>query len=435
MKKLLSVLFVFLILCLPVFMVGCKDDGDNENQINIPYNELNLLTKTNAPNSWANISATRIDEDGEEKITINKVETEISPVSIINTQNNKSKWNFVVENNNEKIYCKDNVRYHKGKNRNYVDESDFDGQKFVDNVIDEYLDELYDFFEEDDEHKLISSNKTQNGDVVTFEFLAVLDEEDNEKLKVTIILRKELVVLIKFEIMSDDKSDEVYVEIKEGAEVVATPEWFDNDDFKTTLTYEQAKEIASNENLFNNWQYAELNLPVGYSDCQELEKVYTSKTEGVTYRETSSSKKYYNGTTLFTYENNVALNSQELSVEDKKNYTFDDIINEYKYFTYYYFFDYEYEYLEYFQAAKKYEKEIDVVSYKFAGISGLAKFEAICSLYFDLSGNLYQISCYIQQYNISDPINPVLSFEINDLTIKKAQSIQNPIWFDESDFE
>lgn len=425
MKK-FSVLLMFVFIISAFFCVGCNnpDDGD-KNLIKVSFAEMVLLNVENTTKSWDNFSAIRKDVNGQETLTLNYVQPEISPLS----NQHQTKVNFVLENENEKVYCDNNVRYHKNNNRNYVDESAFDAEEYVEDKLDNYLNEIINFFAEDNSSKLKSSSKTENNGETIYVFTAIINAENNSILTATFKVKNNTLVSVKFEIATNNNKT-VDVEIKETTEIVVTPEWFDNDDYKTDLTYEQAEEIASDETLFNNWNVAEFNLPLGYGE--EAEYKVVSKQDNKMYSEKESANTYFDGEYLYTFTQGNVPTKQLLQDNEKTQYTFDYIVNEVKFFTFYYFFDYKYEYSEYFEAAKRYEKDVDIVSYKFAGISGTAKFEAICSLYFDLDGNLYQTSCYVKQYNIQDKYNPVLAFELKDLTIKKGQTFENPAWFVES---
>ncbi len=436
MKKLYTYVCFVLLIFTSFFVIGCEKPKENEDILNVSYENLKSVATSETPNSWDKISATRKDSNGEEKIIINKIESQITPVREIAFLNsNNINWNFIVENNHEKIYCKDNVRYHQDKNRSYIDDSEFDGQQFLESKINEYLNEMNEFFNGNNSKGLKSSNKKENNNITTYEFKAVIEPNHNTILKAIFTLRNNYLININVEIESDVKSREVLVELKESDEIVATPEWFDNDDYKTSMTYEEVKEIVSDQTLFDDWDSAELFLPVGYSSDIEDKRIFTSKSQNKTYLETKSTKKYFDGVNLFTYREDGAESKQALNNEEKKDYMYSDIIQEYRTYTYFYFFEFEFEYYEYYEAAKKYEKDITVVSYKFAGIWDNVKFDAVCLLYFDLEENLYQVSCYAKQYDITDVNNEILMFEISDLTLKKTNSFEIPTWFDESDFE
>ncbi len=444
MKKFYHILCIALIIFCSSLFIACGKNPDTpkDDQIKVSYSELLSLTLTEQPNNWSKIQANKVDSNGEENIIINKIEIEnqVVPASfqLLSAKNkdNDIKLNYVIENNKEKIYCNNNVRYHKGNNRNYIDESEFDGQAFVEDIINEYLENAYEFFSTDNSENLISSSKQELKNSTIITFTAMLDKQTNTILKVTLTLNKNNILTgIKIEITSNDDSKEINVEVKESDEVVNTPEWFDNNDYKTPLTYEQVKEIATDRTLTNDWTCAELFLPVGYSDDTEDKYVYTS-TDNITITITDTYKTYSDGNYLYTYENNEPVLKENLNenADLKQEFSYSNIINEFQTFTYNYFFVYEEQYIEYYEAAKKYEKDITVVSYKYTGTSGHVQFEALCSLYFDLDDNLYKVECYVKQYDITNINNPELMFEMN-LYMKSINSMPNINWFDSADFE
>ena len=443
MKKITPIICFLLIFFTSCIFVGCGSKPESKNTLNVSFSDLQTISTSAEPRIWSKISATRIDADGTENVLINKTGGSVSPIGWMNEpimRANNVKVDYVKENNNEKVYCKDNVRHHKGKDnkgrdRNYIDESEFDGQAFINEVVFTYLEELYNFFDKDNSNLLTYSNKIVENSTTTFEFKAIIDKSNNTTLRVKLIFEDDALIKIKVEIKSNDKTKEILVELFETTEVVNTPEWFDSDEFKTPMTYEQVKAVVLEED-FEDWDSAELFLPVGYSDDTEDKQVFTSKSQNKTYTITDTNKQYFDGTHLYSYINDEPESKQDISNNDtqRQKYIFDNIINEYKTFTYGYFFAYETQYEEYYQAAKKYEKDITVVSYKYFGVSGNVKFEAICSLYYDIDNNLYQILCYAKQINISDPQNEILMFEMN-LSLQKTNEFSTPIWFNASDFE
>jgi len=444
MKKFYCILCIAFIICSSGLFISCSKESNNtkDNQIKVSYSELSSLTLTEHPNNWSKLSATKTDSNGEEKIIINKTETQNQavPASIqllsSKNQDKDIKLNYVIENDTEKIYCKNNVRYHKGKNRNYIDESEFDEQEFIDDIIDEYLKNVYDFFSVNNENKLISSSKQvlDNSTIITFS--AILEQQSNTILKVTLTLNEhDYLIGIKIDITSNNKSKEINIELKESDEVVNTPDWFDNNDYKTPLTYEQVKAIATDNTLTDDWTCAKLFLPVGYSDDNQDKIIYTSNANQ-TITITDTYKKYADGNYLYTYENNVPLSKENLNenADLKQEFSYSNILNEFQTFTYNYFFVYEEQYIEYYEAAKKYEKDITVVSYKYTGTTGHVQFEALCSLYFDLDDNLYKVESYVKQYDITDITNPELKFEMN-LYMESINTLPNINWFNPADFE
>lgn len=444
MKKFYSIFCIALIVCCSSLFVACNKEPNKpkDNQIEVSYSELSSLTLTEQPNNWSKLSAIKIDSNGEEKITINKteVDSQAIPASIqllsSKNQNKDIRLNYIIENDNEKIYCKNNVRYHKNNNRNYIDESEFDEQEFINDIIDEYLENAYEFFSIDNSKKLISSSRQElkNSTIITFE--AMLDKQINTILKVTLTLNKNnILTCIKIEITSNDNSKEINVEVKESEEVVNTPEWFDNNDYKKPLTYEQVKAIATDNTLTDDWSCAELFLPVGYSDDNEDKIIYTS-TANQTITITDTYKIYADGNYLYTYKNNEPVSKENLNENNdlKQEFSYSNIINEFQTFTYNSFFIFEEQYIEYYEAAKKYEKDITVVSYKYIGTSGHVQFEALCSLYFDVDDNFYKVECYVKQYDITNISNPELMFEMN-LYMKSINNMPNITWFDSTDFE
>ena len=133
MKKIFKILSLAIIVCSAVILVACNSNFHQpNNQINVSYEELKTLTINNIPNSWNNISATKTTANDIETIILNKIEVESNaPVLLNNIKSKNINLNFIIENSNEKIYCNNNIRYHKSKTRNYIDESDFNKEQFV----------------------------------------------------------------------------------------------------------------------------------------------------------------------------------------------------------------------------------------------------------------------------------------------------------------
>ena len=437
MKKFYCIICFMLFIFSSLFVVACNDKP-NGKKLNVSYEDIKAVALSETPNFWNKISATRLDKTGEKTMILNKSVVDGSEqVSLTNKNLNEEViLNYIIEKENEKIYCKDNIRYYKSKSRSYLDESEFDGQEFIEQTILEYLSEMYNFFNEESSSSLISSDKKINGDEVIIEFNANLDKKDNTTLKATLTLYKNNLVGVKVQVKSNDKTKELLVSISESNEVVNTPEWFDNDDYKTAMTYEQVKEVVEDDSLFNLWDSAELFLPTIYDGDVEDKTVYTSKSLDKTITVGETYKRYFDGTYLYTYENDLASSKEDLTndVDKKANYTFDDILNKFKASTFQYFIINESFYEGYYEAGKKYEKDITVISYKYYGTANGVKFESICSLFFDLDNNLYQILCYAKQLDISNPENEILMFEI-DISLKKIDTVATPTWFNESDFE
>lgn len=417
MKKLRNVIcFVFLILS-SVIISACKISTDN---VQVAFDILKtIVEKDEDITTWNGLNVR----------VLNKHKNVISTFkSNKSNASNEGTIDFIFEKGNYKVYCDDSVRYYYEEARKYIDESEFDYDEYEQDLLSESLNEVDNFFKNNkNSANLLNSSKLDKEDNIEYTFEIMLDKATNRKLVATYICDKHnKLIMIKI-IISSDTQDKIETEITENLENVNTPEWFESDDYKTNLTYEEVKAIVSNDNLLNGWDNAEWYLPVGYSADMEDKIVVSSKTQGFTYTETESTKEYFDGDNLFKYIDGTP--SVESLTEDKKiQYTFDYKCQEFKTFAYNYFFHNETVYKDYYVASKKYEKDLTIISYKYFGELNDVRFESICSLIYDIDNNLYEIRCYAKQESEEHG-----SFELN-LYLKKLDSVSVPDWFDESDY-
>jgi len=336
---------------------------------------------------------------------------------------------FIHEKGNHKIYCDDNVRYYYEDARKYLDEGEFNYSEYENTLLSECLAEVEEFFKDDkNTENLLNSSKLDKEDNIEYTFEILLDTTTNKKLVATYICDKHSnLIMIKVSITEDNK-EKIETEIKENTEIVITPEWFDSNDYKTELTYEQVKAIVEDENLLNGWDSAEWFLPPNYDGGEEDKIFVSSKSQNITYIVTDSTKEFFDGNALYQY-NNAEPSKSVLTAEEKTKYTFDYKSQEFKMFAYSYFFYNESVYRDYYVASKKYEKDITVISYKYFGEANGVVFESICSLIYDTQDNLIEIRCYVKQES-----QEYANFEMN-LYMKKLNSVEIPEWFNQSDFE
>ncbi len=436
MRKIKIFVLCILSICSSMLLCACGVTPPTNN-INVSYGELKDTLMTEDFISCDKISAVRVDEYGSESILINKVD---NGISLTSSQDDELKIDYIIENDYEKIYCKDNIRHHKGKDRkgrdrNYIDDSEFDAEEFINETILSYLYELDSFFEDGDDDQLMYSQDTVVDNITTIEFRALIDSDENKELHVIVTIENDEIVKIEFEITKDEDIEEVYVKIEKTNEVVNSPSWFEMNEFKSTMTYEEVKTLVLEEDSFTTWESAELKLPAMYSD-EGLEKtIFTNRTENKTYVETNEYKKYFDGTYLYTYLADGTTTKEDISSDEEllAQYTYLNIITEFKSSAYATFFINGPQYHDYYEIAKKYERDETIISYRFNGTTNGVKFDAICSICYDIDDNLDKILCYAKQTNVTNPDQEVLLFEM-DLSMEEKGTFYIPDWFDENDF-
>lgn len=420
MKVLKKICCMGTMLLLSCFIFSCMDNSVNTDKVNVSYDTLKDITEKEDICDWQGLNI----------IVSSPSRGNASFKSNKHKDNDKDKVDFEhIKSSDDKVYCDDDIRYHKGGERNYIDESKFDYKEYLDDEVLNGCLEIIEKFFNDSKNlgELLSSDKVETDSAIVYTFQLSLDKNSSKVLIATYTLDKNgNLVSIKLVIYIGNEKD-VESEIKENKEVVVTPEWFDNDDYKTALTYEEVKAIVNDENLLNGWDNAEWFLPVGYSEDTEDKIFVSSKSQGCTYTITETTKEYFNGNDLYKYTQGEP-SIVTLSSEEKEKYTFQYKCSEFKNFAYNYFFKEETVYKDYYVASKKYEKDITVVSYKYFGEVNDVRFESICSLIYDTQDNLIEIKCYAKQES-----QKYASFELN-LYMRKLHTITTPLWFNENDF-
>lgn len=426
MKRLKKIFCISIFILLGSLSFACKVDSPTTNtpsNINVSFDILKTVVEsTEDMSSWQGIRAQ----------TLNSSKTKVNSF-VSNKGTSRALGNnvdFVHEHGDIRVYCDDNVRYYYNADRSYLDESEFDYNEYEGTVLNGYLSDVYNFFANKDNSKNLlksSMTSTSSRNVYTFEF-EIAESHDTVEVIITVDNNNKL-ISIKIIKTPKNSSDKTETEITENLDNINTPDWFESDDYKTPLTYDQVKAIVGADDLLFGWTGAEWFLPVGYSSDTE-DKVFVASGDEehlYTYTETATTKEFVNGKTLFRYTNGEP---QEITLTDDEahTYTFGYKREEFKNFAYNYFFQNESVYEDYYVASKKYEKDITVISYKYFGELNDVVFESICSLIYDTSDNLIEIRCYAKQESTVHA-----SFELN-LYMKKMNDFTMPEWFEIEDF-
>lgn len=437
MKKIGAIFFIIFTMFATLTFASC---GNNKKPDNRLFNQVKEIFVASDLNAWNGFSAKRLDEDGQETLLLNKTQSNLMATS---STNEDMIVNFVLENKDEKVFCQNNIRYYapKTSNRKYIDESDFDVKTFVNEAFKSNLKELYDYLN-DNIGDAISVDIKQEGRFVVYEIKILLNKNGNKILNVVIKKFNNTIIYINLNI-----EDELDVELSETDEIVTTPDWFDNNDYKTELTYEQAKDYSQNIS-FEGWEFVKILVPNIFDDYESGREIYISKdyaySEGVYNGEKDAYNRMFKDNVFYTYYND----GQELHpLEKNEFYRMEtsqqtsflyslDTFGEISYYSFNMFFNDQNisHYEQYFAAAKKYERDIDVISFRF-NTNGIPApngviFDAICSLYYDLDGNLFKAEWYAKQIDTTTTGNDWEEYTI----CEKMNHIDMPTWFNENDF-
>ena len=328
-------------------------------------------------------------------------------------------------------YCDDNVEYYKDGDRKYMNE-DFDYSKVMDNLLSECMPSVIEFFSNRSNYsKLISSDKTEENGNTIYTFAMWIDKSANKFLEAKFIYNSQKILLsINVEIKVGDNKDFVG-NIVPNEEIINTPNWFDSNDFKVEMSYQEVKDIVLDENLFDDWQNAHLHIPEIVGNEQDIYMSRPTTADGYKYYSVikkysgeNDGKIYYSNGKEYIYVGNAAHSINEYDVNSR---SFASDISEYSTMCFQQFFFDNNENESYYVNAKKYEKDRTVVSFKFE--HEYANQVLIGALYYNLQNELYYIDVYFAMDNDGgDREEMHFSFE------KLSENLSRPDWFDENDF-
>lgn len=437
MKKIGIVFCVIVVMFVPFIFASCNKNKKAE--INL-FEQVKEIFVASDMNEWDGFSATRVDENGQEKILLNKLQSPF--FAIASTKKESVNVNFVLENETEKIFCENNIRYYvpKTSTRKYIDETDFDGETFINEIFKSNLKEFFDYLNGNGENT-VSVDIKQENKITIYEIKILLNKNRNKILNVVIKKLDNKIIYVSLTI-----ENELNVEVFESDEIVSTPNWFDNNDFKSEISYEEAETFSQNV-TFKDWKYAKILAPTFFDENEGERNVYIG--QNFSWSECVYNDKYdnynrvYKDETFYTYFNDgqqlnpLPKNSfYKNEKESNSAYLYDiNSLDFIKNFTFNLFFNQtnKNHYTEYFNGAKKYEKDIDVISYRFntnENYINNIKFDCICSLFYDLEGNLFKIECYVSQDDASEGNNNFEGYYV----CEKLDGIDMPTWFNENDF-
>jgi len=424
-KRLRNFLCLMIILFSSFVIIACKNETTND-EVNVSFATLqNIVEESQDISTWQGLSVKTVNSSN---AVISSFISNKSTARVSNDQ-----VDFIHEKGNHKIYCEDGVRYYYEDARKYLDESEFDYSEYEAELLSECLNEVEQFFADDkNTDNLLNSSKLDKEDNIEYIFEIQLDKTTNKKLVATYICDKHnKLIMIKVSIVSNN-GDKVDTEIKENLEIINSPEWFDSNDYKTNLTYEETTEYVMDISGYENWNGAEIFFPKGLMTAEEATTYWVDIDKGYYVSTNELYKDFSDGENVYRYN---SLGNPEFKHDIAtathyygKMYQPQQLIN-FCIETYQQFFGVASDYKEYYVASKKYEKEIDIISFKFVMEDDNSYNDVICSIYYDLNKAVEKVD-FFTSYKDG---NPDHEYEYH-ITMERIEGIEKPEWFDETDF-
>ena len=428
MKK-ISYFLLTLILVPLLFLCGC-----NNSKSDINYEQSKVMALGCNYNDWNGFKSIKV-VDGVEQSTYSAKKT---------IQNNQTKIDYIYESDELNVYCKDNVRYYIDNNQKYMDEEEFISDGFIETTLSDYANNL-------DKQIFTNSNLLKNTPKFISSKKVTLDIgyyyeikfgfKDSKDILVSKYYFDKNDVFYKIEIYLDSSVD-ISITIEENDELINTPEWFDSNDYKQDLTYEQMCEIVSDTTLFDGWQGAEINFPQGYSQNETYGDLSCQKIYKLDDGTTKTKINFQNADCFYDGENVFYVNQDGIkSISDNKDFMnrycdFDVVLENFANQTFRAFMSDELK--EYYVSSKKYVKNKTIASYKLDVLqiynddpNDYWHNDAIVSLFYNTEGKLYYVDIYTSLESSSYPENNF----VYHITLKKTDNNYSIDWFDKSMYE
>ena len=450
MKKIIHILCLPIILLLSSVLVACapKDPGN----INISFDSLKSIVNSEDMNAWQGVDVKKSSISETHNCSDESVyrcgDKRYSAVGHGNNQDNaiessfKSKKNESgnvsfehIKNQDNKVYCDNGIRYHKSPNRNYIDESQFNYDDYLEyEVLEGCLSNIKDFFDNNENAtKLLTSKKEviDTNTIYTFE----IKISDNTMVLCQYTFNN-INVLININItIFDGFGDSIQTDISENTEVITTPDWFDSDEYKTEMTYTEMRDVVMDVDQYSDWSAVQISYPSNMTWGELAQNIMVDKDSGYYVVETNEYKEFCDGSIVYRYDadgNAISVNDvNNATIINEKSYTYTDnlqtFMNSYQMF---FAEDADFFY-QFYVTSKKYEKDVTIKSFKLLAEAEGYRNDAIVSFYYDLEDNIQKVYIYTSSYSEG---NPDMNYE-KQAEMKLTDNIDIPEWFNINDFE
>ena len=401
-----------------ILATGCSEPVNPD--VKVGFNTLKGVVECSEElASWSGVKATTISSNGNTSFRSNR-----------EVVDGKPQTDYLHEKGQDKVYCDDNVEYYVEDNKKFMNE-DFDYSLVMDNLLEECMPNVIGFFANNSNSRnLVSSEIIEENDEVIYLFKLWINKSENRVLEAKFTFDnqdnlKSIDISIKVGEVEDFKS-----EIVPNEEIVNTPDWYNSNDYKTALTYEEVKAIVLDDNLFEGWKNAYVSVPEVMGNEKDIYMTQSSTNESYRYYSNikkysgdSDGKVYYTAGKEYVYVGDTAYTIKEYDISSR---SLQGDIKELSSTMFQFFFYDENENGAYYVNAKKYERDREVISFKFEH-----PYESqivIGSLFYNLDKELYYIDVYFAM-GLGDNRQ-----EIHFCFEKLDEEIDIPSWFDEDDF-
>lgn len=407
MKKFFKcmIISVFAMFCL-VFS-ACNSNDGHSSEIKVSFDTLKTICSDDV-SKWNGVS-------------VNSLGTKQSSF-VSSKSNDNQNYSYLYEETNYKVYCDNGIKYFNENGRKYLDENLTAYDDIINQILEDNVKVVRDFFQNaHNSNKLISSEIKVVGNTTQYMFEIIIDSLNNKTIVVTYTFDEDN-LLIKIEINYGESGTDNKYEISRNGQIVTTPEWFDDNDYKSPMQLSEIKNLATNYELTKDWEGAKINFPAELSYFGK--DVFVAQLGNEYYQVIDGSQTYCDDSYAYISHDGKPFNKIEIVDFDKRNY-----IQE----TQQIFGNLFQESGGTYVAAKKYFKDITIASYKFVSDNPVQNYpiEVICSLYFDLSDNMYKLEAYIKILLDQNDLSNTKSVYV---VMTKEEWVE-PKWFNKSDFD